>query len=51
MFRLISSSLYDQSTFYDRFYKDLRGAKRRIVIEPVHYSTSLYAPTSHRVFP
>ena len=33
MFRLTSSSLYDQSTFYDRFYKDLRGAKRRVVIE------------------
>ena len=33
MFRLTSSSLYDQSTFYDRFYKNLRGAKRRVVIE------------------
>ena len=33
MFRLTSSSLYDQSTFYERFYKDLRGAKRRVVIE------------------
>ena len=33
MFRLTSSSLYDQSTFYDRFYKDLRGANRRVVIE------------------
>lgn len=33
MFRLTSSSLYDQSTFYDRFYKDLRSAKRRVVIE------------------
>ena len=30
MFRLTSSSLYDQSTFYGRFYKDLRGARRRI---------------------
>ena len=33
MFRFTSTSLYDQSTFYDRFYKDLRGAKRRVVIE------------------
>lgn len=33
MFRLSSSSLYDQSTFYDRFYKDLRSARRRVVIE------------------
>lgn len=33
MFRLTSSSLYDQSTFYDGFYKDLRGAKRCVVIE------------------
>lgn len=33
MFSLTSSSLYDQATFYDRFYKDLRGAKRRVVIE------------------
>ena len=33
MFRLNSSSLYDQSTFYGRFYKDLRGAKHRVVIE------------------
>ena len=33
MFRLTSSSLYDQSTFYDRFYKDLRSARRRVVIE------------------
>ena len=33
MFRLNSSSLYDQSTFYDRFYKDLRSARRRVVIE------------------
>ena len=33
MFRLNASSLYDQSTFYDRFYKDLRSAKRRVVIE------------------
>lgn len=33
MFRLNSSSLYDQSTFYDRFYKDFRSAKRRVVIE------------------
>ena len=33
MFRLNSSSLYDQSTFYDRFYEDLRSAKRCIVIE------------------
>ena len=33
MFRLTSSSLYDQSTFYDRFYKDLQSAKRRVVIE------------------
>ena len=33
MFRLTSSSLYDQSTFYDRFYRDLRSAKRRVVIE------------------
>ena len=33
MFRLNSSSLYDQSTFYDRLYKDLRSAKRRVVIE------------------
>ena len=33
MFRLNASSLYDQSTFYDRFYKDLRSARRRVVIE------------------
>ena len=33
MFRLNSSSLYDQATFYDRFYKDLRSARRRVVIE------------------
>lgn len=33
MFRFTSTSLYDQSTFYDRFYKDLRSAKRCIVIE------------------
>ena len=33
MFRLSSSSLYNQSTFYDRFYKDLRSARRRVVIE------------------
>lgn len=33
MFRLNSSSLYDQSTFYNRFYKDLRSARRRVVIE------------------
>ena len=33
MFRLTSSSLYDQSTFYDRFYKDLRGARHRVVVE------------------
>ena len=33
MFRLTSSSLYDQSTFYDRFYKDLRSARRSVVIE------------------
>ncbi len=35
MFRLNSSSLYDQSTFYGRFYKDLRGARHRVVIERI----------------
>lgn len=50
MFRLTSSSLYDQSTFYDRFYKDLRGAKRRVVIESPFItqrrSTPLFATIS-----
>jgi len=33
MFRLSSSSLYNRSTFYDKFYKDLRSARHRVVIE------------------
>lgn len=33
MFKLSTSSLYDQTTFYSRFMKDLHRAKTRVVIE------------------
>ena len=33
MLRLSSTSLYDQSTFYDKFYKDIRKAKAQVIIE------------------
>lgn len=33
MRRLSSTSLYDQSTSYDKFYKDIRKAKAQVIIE------------------
>lgn len=33
MFKLTSSRLYDQTTFYDAFLCDLRRAKTRVIIE------------------
>ena len=33
MFKLSTSSLYDQTTFYDKFHKDLKGARKRVIIE------------------
>ncbi len=33
MFRLSSSSLYNQSTFYERFFKDIRNARHQVIIE------------------
>ena len=33
MFKLATSSLYDQTTFYDKFHNDMKSAKKRAIIE------------------